>query len=56
MVPVEDVMDLVLKMLFAVSLIIPNPSLSIIEGAIAPWENVFSKTLTTHKKKVFERF
>lgn len=40
---------------FAVSLIIPNPSLSIIEGAIAPWENVFSKTLTTHKKKVFEK-
>lgn len=40
---------------FARSLVIPNTSLSIADGAIAPWENVLSKTLTTHQKKLFEK-
>ena len=40
---------------FSKELIIPNTQLSLAEGAIAPWEEVLSKTCTVQQKKVFEK-
>ncbi len=40
---------------FNASLIVPNPSLSIQGGAIAPWEEVLSKTATLAKKRAYDK-
>ena len=39
---------------FARDLVIPKPSLSILEGAIAPWQNLLSKTVTIQQKKAYD--
>ncbi len=39
---------------FARNLVIPRPNLSILEGAIAPWQNLLSKTVTIQQKKAYD--
>ncbi len=39
---------------FSKELIVPKPHLSIAEGAIAPWEDILSKTVTIQQKKTYD--
>jgi excinuclease ABC subunit A len=40
---------------FSKDLIIPEPELSISEGAIAPWDSLLSKTATIQQKKYYDK-